>query len=1582
MDLLTQFKEHLFSQKNAPSQITIKNYIADIRKFLSWYSAAYKKPFNPSEVTYQIVENFKEAYTPKLAATSLERHISALRKFFTFLASQGIISVSPFEEFKKLQLEPIDLWHLQEFKNYLYGSKASHLTIKNYVIDLKQFFSWLIKVSPDTLGISNISNAQVDEYKNRLYKEKIFSPLSINRKLSSLRKYMNWAVEQGFTERRATTTNLLINNEPIAETDTHFLQTFHEIEKKTEKPLQGYSPIPPLRLFQKLQHVQSLLFDTMVILPIAKLVLFSSGMVEALQGNRVFRQGKKSETKNTTRILAPERIKNISKSLYSPLSLSTENFSRSKKVFHLLRHARPNWYKRYRSNATSYYFNIVILIVFSGALTFGLYTKFIVDPKVNGHTLAALPSALPRILSFKGRLTDKSNNPLINRTDLRFAIYNDATASGSALLWQENLSVSPDTDGTFSTQLGKNTQIPPSLFSQSASLYLGISVGQTGELSPRQQLATVATAANAETLQGLKPITAGGAGTNNVLLALDSSGNLTIGGSANPTFQASGGQFQLLGDSLILGTNNGTNGNITLAPDGAGLIDLRKPLQNSTINNNLRSAAGAVEIDDLLAVLATSSGQSAFTLNQDGTGPLISASTSGVSKFTVANDGTTYVAGNLGVGVTTPSSFALQVAGNVGPNTTDAYNLGSPSKEWDNLYVKNIITSSTSGQNGFWQVNSGVLSPATLTNQLAIGQPTALANAALDAEVNSKGNATAVINNTGGSGDIFTASSSGVTRFVIDKNGNTGIGTNLPGRTLDVNGNWGGNEDDNIQSDAGTTTITDTTKALVYNLNAKKTISDSQAVTTFNLTGLPNTSGTFAYIAVKASHNTNVGMNAQQCINVSVNGSPAVLASPLCDTPGNNQSEINKQFILVNVNNQWTAYNSPNNTAPQSTFPFTADLGEWIKANGRQPQKGELLSIGDHTTVHLPLAAYDSKVAGIVSTNPHTVYGQQASDAVPLALAGRIPVVVTSLSGNMQAGEAIVSSPLPGVGMIPQQASQSVGKALESFTPSAATCQTASSYDTIPWPDDDGTNPNHPCFAIPVSSFDKVIQQDLRANYNLQPADSIYIGKIMALANLSFTTPVIEVAASGDLNIASYLKPDGSTGYQLQDPNGNMVTKIGTFSHAVIASLAVGFIKTQEAVITNFTATAASITDLTTNKIVSPIADIDQLHVNILSPLSPDSKIAVDLNNSTLTIHSSDSASSSAVATIDNKGNASLAGNLQVAKDATVSGTLRAGKIYANDIVGLPTATESATYINNVTNIYQSTNSAIASAPIATASESSLSAQPTTSAMNNQQQSANYADIASYSAYLSYVPHLDSATFGATGPNPNNQAPTTFADVGVGGTLSVGSRLVLADNTINVLGADLQLQPLKQGGVSIAGGQVYIDNNGNLTVSGDATFNGSLAANIISPITGHDLILSLDNKDATRSPHPILPNLAVKNASGSGVFAINQLGDIIASGAATVSKLNLTIAQPALAVSDTEQIASGSAGSAAIASYRKELTIDNPLVTERSLIYITPVGNPADQAPYLLRQVANKSFTVGISIFSRTPTLFNWLIIN
>lgn len=204
MNLLEQFVDFLKNQKNKPSFLTVKNYKADVRQFIIWFEKEFNSVFDPSKVTSQIISRYKKF--SNLSPNSMERHVSSLHKFFNFLKIIGKIDFSLFaiQEIKE-KIIP-DPWMLRNFKSFLYDCKKSKLTIKNYINDVKSFSIWFTEASllKYTLNVTEknllwkLNSSILEEYKQRLISSN-FSPRTINRKLSSLRNYINWAKSQGLT---------------------------------------------------------------------------------------------------------------------------------------------------------------------------------------------------------------------------------------------------------------------------------------------------------------------------------------------------------------------------------------------------------------------------------------------------------------------------------------------------------------------------------------------------------------------------------------------------------------------------------------------------------------------------------------------------------------------------------------------------------------------------------------------------------------------------------------------------------------------------------------------------------------------------------------------------------------------------------------------------------------------------------------------------------------------------------------------------------------------------------------------------------------------------------------------------------------------------------------------------------------------------------------------------------------------------------------------------------------------------------------------------------------------------------------
>lgn len=906
-------------------------------------------------------------------------------------------------------------------------------------------------------------------------------------------------------------------------------------------------------------------------------------------------------------------------------------------------------------------------------------------------------------------------------------------------------------------------------------------------LGVSQESAIAPLADNALALEGFKLIISTSK-DRDVILALDSSGNLSIPGDQAHIFQTPGGNFSLAGKALSLTTSPNSNGNIEIVPDGTGKINLVGPIQNSSNNNNLSSAVGSVEFDDTVAILATTSAQSALYINQNSTGKLISADTHETAKFTVGNDGSGMFAGNLeisGGSLTSAATTFNLLSSNVAildiGGSTATLNLGNTSG--DTAIRSNLILSLLQSKGGILYTNeSGKVFQA------------------------SSGSTSDCL--TGGATPGFASCAN-----ILQQAQTVGIGTTDPLFRLDVRD----------MQDA-------TAAAQIYNTSSSSTA-----------TGLIVKLGTASATLSSSNHFINF--------------------------------ETNGIGIVGSIQGQ------ENGTGVAFATSGTADFAEYLKKDHNQTiEYGSLICL-NNAGLAAKCDYANSNIIGVASEHPAFLGGQnKGNNTIAVGLAGQVEAFVSAQNGQIKAGDALTISDIPGVGIKSTKAGRIIGTVLENLT--ADESKVAGYYD----PDNK--------------------EYRSRANFPNIPLkpNIIRIYKISVLVNVSWHDPSVYLAQNGEL-----VTPNpGSADYPVSGETfwdsvaTNIKAKLINVSKAVTDTLVV----TSDSIIVNGQNfrdyIAGVIDDLGIrpsgqgSEIISPIVRTDEISTNIISPLAQDSDISASLNDSHFVIRNSRNASSSAVVSIDNQGNASFSGTFNAlavkTNDASISGTLRAGNIIADSIQGLE----------------------------------------------------DLLDIASYSAQLSNVPQIN------------------LYDLSIAGRISVGTTMFIAQNYIETLGSDLSLQSLRQGGLSIMGGLVYVDTQGNIKVQGDLSISGKLAVNTISPSS----------------------DLVINNINGSSVLSVSQMGDVRASGSGTFAKLNLSFIQPALAISPTEAIASSSAGSANITANQSEVTIRNDFVTEKSVIYITPVGTPSAQTPFLINQTPRKSFTVGIQSPTDHPLGFNWLIVN
>jgi hypothetical protein len=211
----------------------------------------------------------------------------------------------------------------------------------------------------------------------------------------------------------------------------------------------------------------------------------------------------------------------------------------------------------------------------------------------------------------------------------------------------------------------------------------------------------------------------------------------------------------------------------------------------------------------------------------------------------------------------------------------------------------------------------------------------------------------------------------------------------------------------------------------------------------------------------------------------------------------------------------------------------------------------------------------------------------------------------------------------------------------------------------------------------------------------LEDYNSDQVGKIEVKVALSWYDPQVQLTDTGDVNLVdqnlsdtNYTAPHYFT---LNDVLGNPLQRVGEFSDAAIANLKAGFVSAGQ-ISTNALNVATDNVTINGQHIKDYIASVvsgilnqqslinnqGNLHADLISPLASDSALAIKFDNNELVILNSNTASGSAVATIDNQGNASFSGKLTAnnltiqqlnnSGDATISGTLHTGKIIADQI--------------------------------------------------------------------------------------------------------------------------------------------------------------------------------------------------------------------------------------------------------------------------------------------------------------------------
>jgi len=754
--------------------------------------------------------------------------------------------------------------------------------------------------------------------------------------------------------------------------------------------------------------------------------------------------------------------------------------------------------------------------------------------------------------------------------------------------------------------------------------------------------------------------------------------------------------------------------------------------------------------------------------------------------------------------------------------------------------------------------------------------------------------------------------------LTITGSGNVGIGTTGPTAKLEINGTYNTaaqklrfadntTETGYIMGDASRALYINATSSDLRTWTATNTWMRATTNTYFDIdTGGAGNSSQFFFRSGLPASPTNI-MTLTEAGNMTINGTSGV-TTPQLELYNIGNDGARQNFQNNNNTNYWTLFGNPQSTAANANFAlfYNGYGANVITAYGNG------------------YVTFNAAVYGRTVTSPRTMY---------IDSSGNIGGISSSLRYKQNIQDmGDVSSKLYQLRPVTFEYKSNPGVTDYGLIAE----EMVKVFPELVYFDDQGLPSGIAYDRLPMIELNELIKHQ-NALTNLQDS----VASISAqLANLS-------VNNSGDLNITQ----DSNNNYQVENTNTQtFITQIAALSQAIIANIKAGAITTTDFVAQNVNAGAVIAENITTNSFAAFQGTIDNLliksglvtpnlQVALISPLPNTTDVTVQIGNASQSGQFViQNASGSAVATIDNTGNAAFAGS------ATVSGTL-----YADNI-----KSRSLDDIQNILTQVQTDQNLLKDA----ANWNVLTAT----------DSASLTAIATADLYVT------------------NQA--AINSLSVSKTLTIGSDLVISsvsqmengnsqmENTLDTLSAPLRIQSLAMAPVEIMNGLVTIDTKGNVNIAGDLFVAGRINS---AGLTLRDNQQSIINNPQSASGSASLLTLQdqtgqqVASVDASGSAAFNNLSTqgltIAGSNVATVS----SIINGAITTNTT-------VGSAVIPAGTSEITIKDPKVTNYTLIYVTPTS-PTNNYVLYVKSKQNGQFTVGFSNPIDVDANFNWWIV-
>lgn len=154
-NLEASFRSSLLAGNENNSNSLVKNYVSDLRHFLGWFFFRLKvlgielnqeEITNSTQVTSQINLSRFEEYVDylrenRIPTKTINRRLSALRKFCSFCVNQGWLKDNPAKKIKNVSTRPDSGRLLDSYREDLQSKGLEKPQIQAIVADIKEFIS-------------------------------------------------------------------------------------------------------------------------------------------------------------------------------------------------------------------------------------------------------------------------------------------------------------------------------------------------------------------------------------------------------------------------------------------------------------------------------------------------------------------------------------------------------------------------------------------------------------------------------------------------------------------------------------------------------------------------------------------------------------------------------------------------------------------------------------------------------------------------------------------------------------------------------------------------------------------------------------------------------------------------------------------------------------------------------------------------------------------------------------------------------------------------------------------------------------------------------------------------------------------------------------------------------------------------------------------------------------------------------------------------------------------------------------------------------------------------------------------------